>query len=196
MNKKEKEEHRKHIMNTIITTKFIKPAIEIENKVKRRIPERLRNFLSQSSRQEPKKDSLKSQRMSSTDHTPRRSKTVKLSDMKRSHSLTDIFSSGKRIIDVIERSVTEEANQISDSKADDINHDICAVCLCEYEMDENICSSPNKNCKHYFHRDCIVEWLMTCVECPICRNDFLSTGDENDQGKQDLDQENLVLDQV
>ncbi|XP_078157309.1 E3 ubiquitin-protein ligase ATL31-like [Carex rostrata] len=43
----------------------------------------------------------------------------------------------------------------------------CAVCLCEFEDDENIRLLPK--CSHVFHADCIDEWLSSHVTCPVCR---------------------------
>lgn len=54
----------------------------------------------------------------------------------------------------------------------------CPICL-EYESDNN--KSMKLSCNHYFHRNCIVDWINYCnlnnlnlckeinVTCPICR---------------------------
>ncbi|KAL2342673.1 hypothetical protein Fmac_003958 [Flemingia macrophylla] len=44
----------------------------------------------------------------------------------------------------------------------------CAICLCEYEPKETLRSIPE--CNHYFHADCIDEWLRLNATCPLCRN--------------------------
>ncbi|TKY60721.1 putative RING-H2 finger protein ATL21A [Spatholobus suberectus] len=44
----------------------------------------------------------------------------------------------------------------------------CAICLCEYEPKETLRSIPE--CNHYFHTDCIDEWLKLNGTCPLCRN--------------------------
>jgi len=54
-----------------------------------------------------------------------------------------------------------------------ISNKTCFICLCEYEETDIICSSPNADCVHIFHRDCIMEWLMRHDECPCCRTDYL-----------------------
>ena len=49
----------------------------------------------------------------------------------------------------------------------------CAICLCEYEVDDKIVSSCS--CKHVFHLDCMVHWLVKMQDgtpCPVCRQDF------------------------
>lgn len=88
----------------------------------------------------------------------------------------------------------------------------CAVCLGEYAISETISWSSNPHCTHVFHQECIIKWLNTLgrkmtkyhrfgddpsvlqllnykLECPCCRQDFISRsalvdegccGDEND----------------
>ncbi len=70
----------------------------------------------------------------------------------------------------------------------------CAICLDEYEKNDRVCWSSNKECTHVFHEDCIQQWLMTSgkkrstnkyfskhptdkellenADCPCCRQDF------------------------
>lgn len=56
----------------------------------------------------------------------------------------------------------------------------CAVCLCEFEDDENIRLLPK--CSHVFHADCIDEWLSSHVTCPVCRCNL--TPDPNQPSEQ------------
>jgi ankyrin repeat protein len=42
----------------------------------------------------------------------------------------------------------------------------CAICLMECTSDNAIRMLP---CRHFFHRDCITEWLKVRNNCPICR---------------------------
>jgi Ring finger domain len=57
----------------------------------------------------------------------------------------------------------------------------CAICLEHYEEGDQICWSHNRHCDHVFHQECIVEWLGLHNECPICRQDFLSLEDLDDE---------------
>lgn len=44
----------------------------------------------------------------------------------------------------------------------------CPICLSEYQPKETLRSIPE--CNHYFHADCIDEWLKLNGSCPLCRN--------------------------
>ncbi|XP_061361046.1 RING-H2 finger protein ATL20-like [Gastrolobium bilobum] len=48
------------------------------------------------------------------------------------------------------------------------NDNTCSICLSEYEPKETLRSIPE--CSHYFHADCIDEWLKMNGTCPLCRN--------------------------
>ncbi|KAL2892629.1 RING-H2 finger protein ATL51 [Bienertia sinuspersici] len=44
----------------------------------------------------------------------------------------------------------------------------CAVCLSEFNEEENLRLMPN--CEHAFHIPCIDEWLKSNSNCPLCRS--------------------------
>ncbi|KAM3711868.1 hypothetical protein ACB098_01G141300 [Castanea mollissima] len=48
------------------------------------------------------------------------------------------------------------------------NDNICPICLSEYQAKETLRSIPE--CNHYFHANCIDEWLKMNATCPLCRN--------------------------
>jgi Ring finger domain len=51
----------------------------------------------------------------------------------------------------------------------------CAICIAPYEKDEEVVWSSNRLCKHAFHLDCIMDWLIKSFDgtpCPCCRQDF------------------------
>ncbi|XP_050377686.1 RING-H2 finger protein ATL52-like [Argentina anserina] len=49
----------------------------------------------------------------------------------------------------------------------------CAVCLSEFEEDENLRLLPK--CNHAFHLPCIDTWLKSHLNCPLCRASVVST---------------------
>lgn len=48
------------------------------------------------------------------------------------------------------------------------DHGTCPICLSEYQPKETLRSIPE--CNHYFHAECIDEWLRLNGTCPLCRN--------------------------
>jgi hypothetical protein len=42
----------------------------------------------------------------------------------------------------------------------------------EYQDGDEISWSQNIGCDHAFHRDCIIEWLLICYECPCYRRKY------------------------
>ncbi|KAJ9148066.1 hypothetical protein P3X46_030161 [Hevea brasiliensis] len=48
------------------------------------------------------------------------------------------------------------------------NDSTCPICLSEYQPKETLRTIPE--CNHYFHADCIDEWLKMNPTCPLCRN--------------------------
>ncbi|KAI3792622.1 hypothetical protein L2E82_06507 [Cichorium intybus] len=44
----------------------------------------------------------------------------------------------------------------------------CAICLSDYKHKELLRTIPE--CNHYFHVECIDEWLKLNMACPMCRN--------------------------
>jgi hypothetical protein len=49
---------------------------------------------------------------------------------------------------------------------------LCAICLEDYKVGEDIGWSRNPLCHHAFHKDCILESLEVHDSCPICRNSY------------------------
>ncbi len=52
----------------------------------------------------------------------------------------------------------------------------CAICLDRYKLGDNIVWSISPNCRHVFHRDCLVDGLTRVKNdnspCPCCRAKF------------------------
>jgi len=43
----------------------------------------------------------------------------------------------------------------------------CSICLSDYEVNETIKLIP---CLHFFHKECIDEWMSRSCDCPICKS--------------------------
>ena len=50
----------------------------------------------------------------------------------------------------------------------------CSICLVNFEPKDEIVVYECDP-KHYFHKDCGLEWLQNKTECPLCRFDFSSS---------------------
>ncbi|KAI4297188.1 hypothetical protein L6164_037087 [Bauhinia variegata] len=71
----------------------------------------------------------------------------------------------------LDRSIIETypKTEVSESGAlPDPNDNVCSICLSEYQPKEILRSIPN--CNHYFHLNCLDEWLRMNATCPLCRN--------------------------
>ena len=44
----------------------------------------------------------------------------------------------------------------------------CAICFVEFEQDAQI-TPLSCDIKHYFHTECIEQWIKVKNECPLCR---------------------------
>ncbi|GFH47497.1 hypothetical protein CTEN210_03972 [Chaetoceros tenuissimus] len=53
---------------------------------------------------------------------------------------------------------------------------MCAICCDNYEEGDDIAYSRNQECPHFYHVECILEWLMrdNNDDCPLCRSAFLA----------------------
>lgn len=55
--------------------------------------------------------------------------------------------------------VNEQRKEHEDTKR-------CAVCLDDFESGEQVLLTP---CNHMFHEDCIIPWVRSHGQCPVCR---------------------------
>jgi hypothetical protein len=65
----------------------------------------------------------------------------------------------------------EEQNSAENESSTSVR--LCTICLDDYKVGDEIGWSRNPDCHHVFHTHCVVEWLMTHTECPICRNSYV-----------------------
>ena len=49
----------------------------------------------------------------------------------------------------------------------------CSICLAQLNRGDLVSKSNNRDCNHVFHKECVQEWLVLHVECPMCRKEFL-----------------------
>ncbi|KAK7262625.1 hypothetical protein RJT34_30200 [Clitoria ternatea] len=64
----------------------------------------------------------------------------------------------------------------------------CAVCLDDFEPKQEVMLTP---CSHMFHEDCIVPWLTSKGQCPVCRFVVCERGRGNPSSFNDNDMTNL-----
>ena len=49
------------------------------------------------------------------------------------------------------------------------NTKTCVICQEDYNITEKICYLP---CFHFYHSQCIRQWVQTSNICPICKNEI------------------------
>lgn len=65
--------------------------------------------------------------------------------------------------DAINKLPIKKFKEITDAD----KNDVCSICQEKYDSDAEIIILP---CKHYFHKECITEWLKNYHhKCPLCR---------------------------
>ena len=105
-------------------------------------------------------------------------------------------------------------NFCNDDKEMRVVPNFCAICLAELELSDRITWSSNPDCTHVFHEDCIVQWLVSLgrtksaclmfaanvdekkllnyeLECPCCRQDFISKSETQLFGVNIVGEENV-----
>lgn len=56
----------------------------------------------------------------------------------------------------------------------------CSICLQKYHEGETIAWAKTDDCNHMYHQECIVEWLASHDECPLCRTNLLQGAHHDD----------------
>lgn len=77
------------------------------------------------------------------------------------------LSRPNRIVPTLRQDCTKEVpTQIVPSR-------MCSMCLRDYKSGDYICYSQHTvSCRHDFHIECLINWLMRNNECPMCRAAF------------------------
>ena len=64
-------------------------------------------------------------------------------------------------------------NNLDVEKVTNDDYDRCTICLMDIEKEEEIIKLK---CNHYFHKDCITEYLKDFdYKCPVCRTEIGDT---------------------
>ncbi|KAK6090981.1 hypothetical protein P3W45_000226 [Vairimorpha bombi] len=69
---------------------------------------------------------------------------------------------------ILERNEEYESFKINEEDVG--KYDCCAICLEEYEKDDDVLQLI---CMHLFHKDCITKWLEMGKNCPACKKDLV-----------------------
>ena len=65
----------------------------------------------------------------------------------------------------------QKLEKIEYSGAGDGKQSECAICLKEFEKGEQVDRIPT--CKHIFHDQCVKDWFLQFLICPMCRGNIL-----------------------
>lgn len=73
---------------------------------------------------------------------------------------------------------------------------LCSICLCDFDFDfdvDNQCTDSRYannicqiSCSHYFHEECISQWLDKKKNCPLCREKCLEYYNEKKEFKKKI----------
>ena len=61
----------------------------------------------------------------------------------------------------------ESINIFNNNNETETEVETCSICL--NRLDNNLTIYEMKDCKHKFHSNCLIEWLCTSNNCPLCR---------------------------
>lgn len=168
LNKEGKKLRRAFILDTIIVKKI---------KSEEKEPERRSSFGSIISISQRRRRSLSSkdqetvkERRNSISRSQKRRRSLTLKDKENGQERRTSLSTSERLrssFSLMLRKETFKGDYVEKLSTP------CGICLCEYEDGDEICISPNHECQHAFHKECMVEWLMSHDDCPCCRKDYL-----------------------
>ena len=97
------------------------------------------------------------------------SSTVSIDDEIMQIEMQHSFQDQEEISNPISETVmkTFPIMKIDDSKLDRV--EACHICLEKYNLDNYIVIMP---CNHFYHEQCLKEWLKKHNTCPICKKDY------------------------
>uniref|UniRef100_A0A7S2EMV2 RING-type domain-containing protein n=1 Tax=Trieres chinensis TaxID=1514140 RepID=A0A7S2EMV2_TRICV len=76
---------------------------------------------------------------------------------------------------------------IHSTGSDEDDHMACHICLCEYELGQEVCHSRYDRCNHVFHKHCLLQWLLKHDDCPCCRRNLVDA--KNDAAENHLSED-------
>lgn len=97
---------------------------------------------------------------------------IQMARLLRDFGMWDLLGQNTRLPPPASASAVEG---LKDIKVDSSNTDQCPVCLKEFDRNTTAKSMP---CRHVFHKECIIPWLLKTNSCPFCRYE-LPTDDED-----------------
>ena len=105
--------------------------------------------------------------------------SIKLSTWSNVSNQANVLDTGmppprqRRKSNILARTLSKSIRSSLSSTNRSNSHSSCDICLMEYEVGEEICWSPNEECTHGFHKECMLNWLLRNPHCPVCRQDYL-----------------------
>ena len=79
-------------------------------------------------------------------------------------------SGGDAVVAVLTREQLDSLPGHVATRADAARGETCAICLCEPEVGDVLCTLA---CTHVFHKACVTQWLQRSVACPLCKGHAL-----------------------
>ncbi|KAG5630067.1 hypothetical protein H5410_001784 [Solanum commersonii] len=69
----------------------------------------------------------------------------------------------------------------------------CPICMEEFGIDSKAGQLP---CKHFFHNDCIVTWLINNITCPLCWHKLPQEDEEEIENHLEFQDNNIDLEEI
>lgn len=84
------------------------------------------------------------------------------------HPKTDIYVRGSQFD--LEEKIT--SGFTGDQSSLTASTQMCAICLEEYQVGQEIAYAKNPECHHVYHKNCLLQLLENHDDCPICRKSY------------------------
>ncbi|KAF9129643.1 hypothetical protein BGW39_003967 [Mortierella sp. 14UC] len=101
--------------------------------------------------------------------SPRRSKGGLFGFLRKSKKDSSLGAAGKPQDTAASSQDAAATSSVEYLTLADAQDAVCAICLCDYEDDEEL---RKMRCTHYFHKECVDEWLRLHRNCPLCKRDI------------------------